>query len=82
MLEWFNRQARVFQILLLFIPFVNWIIEICVRWSKFVETKSFGHFFMAILVTIPSGIAIGMIDAIWCLFFHHMLFAANPTEQQ
>ena len=29
----FNSLPRLVQIILLFIPFVNWVVEILVRWS-------------------------------------------------
>lgn len=75
MVKWFNDQPRLIQIILLIIPFVNWIIELCVRWSKFLESKNPGHLIVAILVTF-GGLIFGWLDAIWCLLFHHLLFAA------
>lgn len=76
MAKWFNKQARIFQIILLLIPFVNWVIEIGVRWSKFLNDKGAGYLIIAIFVTI-TGVFFGFLDAIWCLLFHHLIFAAD-----
>lgn len=40
MAVWFNKQSRLVQILLLLIPGVNWVVEILIRWSAFLHTKS------------------------------------------
>ena len=74
MATWFNKQSRLVQIILLLIPFVNWIVEILVRWSAFVKTKSILTLIFAILVTF-FGLAIGWVDVIWCLPYQHMIFA-------
>ena len=55
MATWFNRQSRLIQIILLLIPVVNWVIEIVVRWSAFLKTKSLVTLVVAILVTTSSG---------------------------
>lgn len=74
MATWFNKQSRLIQIILLLIPFVNWIVEILVRWSAFLKTKSLITLIVAILVTF-AGLAFGWIDLIWCLLFKHLIFA-------
>ena len=74
MATWFNKQSRLVQIILLLIPFVNWIVEIFVRWSAFLKTKSILTLIFAILVTF-FGLAIRWVDVIWCLLFKHMIFA-------
>ncbi len=74
MVQWFNKQHRLIKIILLIIPFVNWIVELLVRWSHFFDKKIPSSLLLAILVTIPTGIAFGLIDAIWCLFFDRMIF--------
>lgn len=79
MLRWFNHRMRGIQILLLLIPIVNWIMEIGVRWSKFAETPKFGYFLLALFVTL-GGLAIAYIDLIWCLFFHHLIFAVSILD--
>lgn len=79
MLRWFNRKMRGIQILLLLIPILNWIIEICVRWNKFGETPRFRYFILALFVTL-TGMAIGYLDALWCLLFHHLIFAVSEDD--
>ncbi len=74
MATWFNKQSRLVQIILLLIPVVNWFIEIVVRWSAFLKTKSLVTLVVAILVTF-FGLAFGWLDLIWCLLFKHLIFA-------
>lgn len=74
MASWFNRQSRLIQIILLLIPGVNWVVEILVRWSAFLKTKSLITLVVAILVTF-FGLAFGWLDLIWCLLFKHLIFA-------
>lgn len=73
--KWFYKQNKLVQLILLLIPVVNWVVEIGVRWSAWLKTKSLVTLIFAILVTIPSGIAIGILDFIWLLLFNHLLFA-------
>ena len=73
--KWFYKQNKLVQLILLLIPVVNWVVEIGVRWSAWLKTKSLITLIFAILVTIPSGIAIGLLDFIWLLLFNHLLFA-------
>ena len=74
MAKWFNKQSRLAQIILLLIPFVNWIVEILVRWSAFLKTKNVITLISAIVVTF-FGVFIGWLDCIWCLLFKHLIFA-------
>ena len=73
-MTWFNKQSRLVQIILLIIPVVNWVVEVCVRWSAFLKNKSIITLITAIVVTF-LGIVVGWIDVIWCLLFKHMIFA-------
>jgi len=72
--KWFNKQSRLVQILLLLIPFVNWIVEILVRFSVALRTKSLVHILIAVLIIIV-GLPFGWLDLIWILLFNHMLLA-------
>lgn len=72
--KWFNKQNRLIQILLLLIPVVNWVLEILVRWTAFLETKSIVTLVVAILVTF-FGLVFGWVDLVWCLLFKHLIFA-------
>jgi len=72
--KWFNKQSRLVQILLLLIPFVNWIVELLVRWSVALRTKNIVHIIIAVLIII-IGMPFGWIDLVWILLFNHLLLA-------
>ena len=72
---WFYSQGILIQLLLLLIPGLNWVVEVLIRWSAWLKTKSLITLIFAVLVTIPSGIVIGWIDLVWLLLFGHLLFA-------
>lgn len=71
---WFHKQNKLIQVLLLLIPVVNYIVEILVRWSAFLKKGGLLRLIICIIVTIPSGIIIGWLDAIWTLLFNRLLF--------
>lgn len=71
--KWFEKQSRLVQILLLFIPFVNWIVEVLVRWSHALNKGSLIKYVLAIVVTV-FGVFVGWIDMLWCLLFKHLIF--------
>lgn len=71
--SWFHKQNKLIQILLLLIPFVNYLVEILVRWSAFLHKGGLIRLVICILVTIPSGIIIGWLDLIWILLFNKLL---------
>lgn len=74
MAKWFYKQSKLIQILLLLIPVVNWVVEVCVRWSAFFSRPKLLTLVFAI-VTIPAGLVFGWVDLIWLLLFNHLLFA-------
>lgn len=74
MQKWFNSQPRLVQILLLLIPFVNWVVEIVVRWDKALKTKDGLDLVVAVVVTI-FGVPFGWIDLVWVLLFNHLILA-------
>lgn len=67
-MTWFNKQSRLVQILLLLIPGINWITEICVRWGTWLKKGGLIRLIICIL-TIPAGVIFGWIDFIWVLLF-------------
>ena len=73
--KWFYDQSFLVQLILLLIPGVNWVVEILVRWTAWLETKDNLTLIVAILVTIPAGVVIGWLDLVWLLLFKHLLFA-------
>lgn len=80
MLSWFNHRMRGIQILFLLIPIANIIFEIGVRWSKFADHPNFGYFILALFTTLGGFSVLFLLDMIWCLFFHHMIFAVADYE--
>lgn len=71
--KWFHSQNKLIQVILLLIPVVNWIVEILVRWSAFSRKHGVIRLIICIIVTIPSGVVIGWLDAIWTLLFNKLL---------
>lgn len=62
--NWIHKQDKVIQIVLLVIPVVNWVMEVLIRWSKFLrDTSNTTNLLVAILV-IPFGLVVGWIDAV------------------
>lgn len=73
----FRKRGRLFRILLLIIPIINWVTEILVRWSRWNRKRGLGSLLMAVLATFPTGIVLGYVDAIWTLLFNRILFGKN-----
>ena len=74
MAKWFYQKGFLVQLLLLFIPVVNWVVEIGVRFSAYFRKKSLLTLVFAV-ITIPAGIIFGWIDIICLLLTGHLLFA-------
>ena len=70
--SWFEGQSRLIQVILLLIPFVNWVTEVLVRWSHALKKKSLLKYVLAIVVTF-LGLVFGWIDVVWTLLFKHLL---------
>ena len=70
-MTWFNKQSRLVQILLLLIPFVNWIVELAVRWGTYFKKDGIIRLVICIL-TIPFGIIFGWVDLVWVLLFKRL----------
>ena len=62
--KWFNKQSQLVKVLLLLIPGVNWVVELLIRWPQYLKKNSIVRLVLAIIATVPTGIAIGIIDAI------------------
>lgn len=72
--KWFYKQGILIQLILLLIPVVNWVVEVLVRWSAFLKTKSLFTLIFAIVV-IPCGLVFGWLDLIWLILTGHLIFA-------
>ena len=70
-MTWFNKQSRLVQLLLLLIPFVNWVTEVVVRWSTFLKKGGLVRLIICIVVTF-GGVFIGWLDAIWILLYKRL----------
>ena len=68
-MTWFNKQSRLVQLLLLLIPFVNWVTELVVRWSTFLKKGGLVRLIICIVVTFGGGVILGYIDLVWVLLF-------------
>ena len=54
--------ATVFEMVLV-IPFVNWIVELVLRWEHFLLKKDVGSLLVALLATFGFGVLLGWVDA-------------------
>ena len=70
--KWFNKQSRLIQIILLLIPFVNWVVEILVRVSALLRKPNLVNA-LGCVFGIIFPIVNGWIDLVWCLLFKHLL---------
>ena len=70
---WFHKQSKILQVLLLIIPFINWIVELLLRLSSWLKKGGVLRLIVCILVTIPSGIIIGWLDAIWTVLTNKLI---------
>ncbi len=71
-MDWFKKQDKIIQVLLLIIPVVNWFTEVIVRWSTWLKKGGLIRLIICIVVTIPTGIIIGWLDAIWVILFNKL----------
>lgn len=74
-MNWFNKQSRLVQILLLLIPFVNWLTELIVRWDSFLKKGGLLRLVLAIVVTFGVGFILGWVDLIWVILYNHLILA-------
>ena len=70
--KWFHSLSKVWQIVLLLIPVVNWICEVLVRFSVALRSKSTIHLVWAVVV-IFLGVFIGWVDMIAIALTNKML---------
>lgn len=76
MKAWFNKQSKVVQIVLLLIPFVNWIVELFIRWPEFLKKKEEPiKLIVALVATFPTGNILGWVDLAWTFFYGHLILA-------
>lgn len=74
--KWFYKQSKILQVILLIIPFVGWIVEILVRLSVMLRTKSLLHIVVFILYVIfGAPMILEIIDIIWLVLTGHLILA-------
>lgn len=74
--KWFNSQDRIIQVILLLIPFVGWIVELLVRLSIMLRTKSTVHVVVFILFLVVGwSWILCLIDLIYLALNGHLLLA-------
>ena len=69
----FQKLPRLYQVLLLLIPVVNWITEIVVRVSACLEKPNLFNVLGAVLALV-FGLIVGWLDLIWVLLFKRLFF--------
>ena len=74
--KWFNSQSRLVQVILLIIPFVGWIVELLVRLSIMLRTKSVTHIVVFILFLVVGwGWVLNVVDIIVLALTGHLILA-------
>ncbi len=74
--KWFNNQSRLVQVLLLVIPFVGWIVELLVRLSVMLRTKSVVHIVVFVLfVVVGWGWVLQLIDLVYLVVTGRLILA-------
>lgn len=74
--KWFYSQSKLVQILLLIIPFVGWIMELLIRLSVALRTKSVLHIVVFVLFLVVGwGWVLNLIDLIVLVVTGHLLLA-------
>lgn len=69
MLKKFKELSKLVKIIVLLIPFVNWIVELVIRWDEYLKDQgNTTKLICALFVTI-FGMILGWVDLIWVLFF-------------
>ncbi len=74
--KWFNQQSTLVKALLLLIPFVGWVVELLIRLSVMLRTKSTVHIVVFIVfVVFGWGWILGLIDFVYMLINGHLILA-------
>ena len=74
--KWFYKRSTFAKVLLLFLPFVNWIMEILLRISIARREKTAFHYVIFVVFVLFGGAWIlPVIDLIYFLANGHLLFS-------
>ncbi len=74
--KWFNKQSTLLKVILLLIPFVGWIVEVLIRLSVMLRTKSIVHIVVfLVFLLVGWGWFLGVIDLIYLCLKGHLILA-------
>ncbi len=74
--KWFNKQSTLLKVILLILPLVGWIVEVLVRLSVMLRTKSIVHIVVfLVFLFIGWGWFLGLIDLIYLCIKGHLILA-------
>ena len=76
-MEWFDKQSNIVKFILLILPFIGWIFELIIRWSRVIKEASVLNIVVALVYTLIGWAwVLQLIDAILVLLDKKMLFVA------
>ncbi len=74
--KWFNKQSTLLKVILLILPVVGWIMELLIRLSVMLRTKSLVHIIVFVcFLLIGWGWFLGVIDLIYMIVTGHLILA-------
>ncbi len=74
--KWFNKQSTLLKVILLLLPVVGWIVEVLVRLSVMLRTKSIVHIVVfLVFLFVGWGWFLGVIDLIYLCLKGHLILA-------
>lgn len=74
--KWFNQQSTLLKVILLLIPFVGWVVEVLVRLSVMLRTKSALHIVVFVLFLVVGwGWILAIADLIYMIIKGHLFLA-------
>ena len=74
--KWFNKQSTLLKVILLILPFVGWVVELLVRLSVMLRTKSGLHIVVFVLfVVVGWAWILCIIDLIYLVLKGHLFLA-------
>ncbi len=74
--KWFNKQSTLIKVILLLIPVVGWVVELLVRLSIMLRTKSAVHIVVFLLfVLVGWGWIPAIVDLIYLCIKGNLILA-------
>ena len=69
----FFKLTKLVRTILLVIPFCNWIVEIVIRWDRFLSKQTLENLLLAIVFTF-GGLLLGYADLVYNIVKDKLLF--------